>query len=205
MPASRACSPSCRRELRHVLLPLFLGAELEDMVRAERGVRRERQPHRAVDRGDLLDDPDVVHVGEPGAAVDLGEDRSEETELPQLAEDFPREALRLVPLQDVGPDLVIGELPGCLADRLLLGRQNGAHLEILAREPIAATAAPTLSRSTPRRSRPPDSSGAGWRRSSIPRAPFRRRRSDRARPRVPSRDRERRTRSLPADLSFSKT
>ena len=88
---------------------------------------REREADRAVDRRDFLDDADVVHVGEAGAAVGFRKNRSEEPELAQLPENFPGKALGLVPLHDVGTDLRVGEIPGGLSDRLLFGRQNGAH------------------------------------------------------------------------------
>ena len=87
----------------------------------------ERQSDRPVDGGNLLDHSDVVHVGEPGTAVLFREDRPEETELAEFPEDLAREALRFVPFHDVGPDLGLGEFPRRLADRLLLGGQDGAH------------------------------------------------------------------------------
>ena len=59
--------PLSRRQLRHVLPPLGLGAELVEVVRAEAVVGRERKGDRRIHARDLFDDRGVVHVGQSPA------------------------------------------------------------------------------------------------------------------------------------------
>ena len=56
-----AASFSPRGQRHQVRLPLFLGAEHEDVRRAEAVVRGDRQADRRVDAGELLDAEAVVH------------------------------------------------------------------------------------------------------------------------------------------------
>ena len=88
---------------------------------------RDDDPHRAIHARQLLDDDGVLDVAEPRAAEFLGEDRAHVAELAELADDFEREGLRLVPLHDVGRDLGLGELPNSLAQLNLFRRVLEIH------------------------------------------------------------------------------
>jgi hypothetical protein len=106
---------------------LLLRAEHEDVVRAETVVRRDRDAHRAVDARELLDDSDVVDVGEAGTAVRLRDEDTEHPEVSETRDDVAGEGLCLVPLHDVGRDLGFRELADHLPDGELVVRELEAE------------------------------------------------------------------------------
>src|SRR5947209_17809392 len=101
---------TARRERHQKLLLLLLRAEHEDMVRAERIVRGDRDADRAVNARKLLDDCDVLDVTHPCAAVLFGKDDAHEPLLGEFWLKLHGEVLRLVPLAHVRRDLPSGEL-----------------------------------------------------------------------------------------------
>jgi hypothetical protein len=122
-----AAEPLATGEPGEVALPLFLGAGEVDVTGGERIVGRDRQRDARLACRQFLEDVDVVDVAEPGAAVALREDRTEEAEASQLLDDVEREGLRLVPLHDVRLDLGGGEVTHHLPDLLLLGCKVEVH------------------------------------------------------------------------------
>ena len=72
------------RQRHHPAAPLFVAAELEDVVGAQGVVGGDADADRGVDPGDLGDDEDVFDVAEPGAAELFGEEDAEEAELAGL-------------------------------------------------------------------------------------------------------------------------
>ena len=112
-------------------LLLLLGAEVEDRRHRDRGVGVEPRGDaaRAAAAGQLLDPDRVVQMGAALAAQLLGELQPEEAELRaarvQLTGEFPR----VLPLGDVGRDLLGDEAADRLAQLLVLlaeGREGGA-------------------------------------------------------------------------------
>ena len=89
-------------------LLLLLGAEVEDRRHRDRGVGVEPggDAARAARARQLLDPDRVVQVGAALAAVLLGELEAEEAELAAAGEELARELARLLPLVDVGGDLL---------------------------------------------------------------------------------------------------
>ena len=97
------------------------------MPGAQRIVRRHAQGEAALHRAQLFDHVHVIDVGERRAAVLLGEDHAEESQLAGFAEDLDGEVLRLVPLRDVRLDLALAELAHHVANLLLLVGQTEIH------------------------------------------------------------------------------
>src|SRR5204863_3192722 len=62
------------RELRQELLPLRLGAELEDRQHDQRALHAHHRAEAGIDALDLARDEAVAHVIEAGTAVLLGKD-----------------------------------------------------------------------------------------------------------------------------------
>src|SRR5262249_57426028 len=135
---------------------------------AECGLRRAA---RRAARGDII-------TGGAPPAVLLREDRAQEPQLAELSEEVAGKMLRLVPLQDVRPDLRFDEVAKGLKDGLALGGDGGAHGTILdrGRGPRfafnASTAVPPALPSTAR-CRSPCSSASGSIHTRRPRGPSR--------------------------------
>ena len=98
------------RQRDDVFALLLVGAELVDVVGAERIVRGDDEADGAVDARELFDGDDVFDVAEAGAAVFLGEDDAQKPELRQLGNELERETRGLVPLHDVRGDFGLGEI-----------------------------------------------------------------------------------------------
>ncbi len=107
-----AADPLARGQLGEVALALLVGAHLVDVVGAERSVRGDDDAHRAIHARELLDDDGVLDVAQAGAAQFLREDGAHVAELAELADDFEREDLRLVPLHDVRARFRLRRIPG---------------------------------------------------------------------------------------------
>ena len=122
-----AADPFARGELRDVAVPLLVGARLEDVVGAERGVRGDDDADRAVHARKFLDDDGVVDVAEARAAQLFRKDRTQVAELAELFDHFERENLVFVPLHDVGPDFRVGEFADGFTELDLLRREIEFH------------------------------------------------------------------------------
>src|SRR5882672_2935032 len=109
---------------RGKILPLLLrGPEVVDGRGPQRDVRRERDPRGSARARDLLDGDHVGERVQPLAAVFLGEDHSEETQLAHLLDVVPREFVRLVVAGRLGSDLLVREFMKHVAEaRLLFGQ-----------------------------------------------------------------------------------
>ncbi len=90
-------------------------------------MRRDDEADGAVNAGQLLEDDRILEVAEPGPAVLLREDNSQQPHVRQLGNDLRGEASRLVPFHDVGKDLRFGELADGAANLLLLFGQAEVH------------------------------------------------------------------------------
>src|SRR5829696_10288666 len=106
----------------YVSLALFLGAEVHDRRRAERGVRRDGQSRRRVDARELLDREHVAEQIESGPAELLRPRNTEQPELAHLLDGLPWEgAVGIVPSGD-GRYFVTRELANHLTHgEVLLG------------------------------------------------------------------------------------
>ena len=95
------------------------------MARAQRVVRRHREPDRRVGARDLLERDDVVVELHPGAAIGLGDLHAEEAHLAEGGDDLVREALFGVPAPRVRDDDPLAQLAhGPLQHDLLLGERE---------------------------------------------------------------------------------
>ena len=104
------------------LLLLRLGAEQEDVRRAQAVVRRDRQRDARIDARELLDADAVVDRRHAGAAVGLGKLDAQEPERGELRDELDRKVLRLVPLHHVRADLGFREFAHAAPEqRLFLG------------------------------------------------------------------------------------
>ncbi len=84
------------------------------------GAQRDR--HRRVDAGELLDGERVGERVAAGAAVLLGKRDPHQVELAQPADDVVRERVRPVELLGDGRDLLLGELAdGSLQETVMVG------------------------------------------------------------------------------------
>ena len=125
-PQPPSTLPLARRG--QVLLLLRLVAGQEDVPRAQRVVRRHRQPDRGVGARDLLERDHVVVELHPGAAVLLGDLHAEQAHLAQRRDDLVREALLLVPAARVRDDEALAHLAhGGLQDALVVGELEVDH------------------------------------------------------------------------------
>ena len=122
-----ASQPLTGHKFREVTLFLLFGTGFVNVITAERRVRREDDPHRAIHARKFLDDDGVFDVTESRAAVLFGKNRAHVTELAQLLDDFERKSLRLVPLHDVRPNFRFRELAHGFAKVNLLRRVVEFH------------------------------------------------------------------------------
>ena len=127
--ASRSPDVSCGQPL----LLLLLRAEQVDRLRAERGVRAERDRDRGVDARELLDRDRVGERVGAGAAVLLGERDPHPAELAELPDDLVGEGLRPVELAGDRGDLALGEVADGGAERLVLLGEVEVHGEEVSR------------------------------------------------------------------------
>ena len=109
------------RDHRHeVLLLLLLGARVEERRRAQAHARFERDRHRRVDAGELLDREAVREVVGAAAAVLLRERQAEQPEPAHREHGLDREAVVAVPVGGVRRDLGLRELAHDAAELHLL-------------------------------------------------------------------------------------
>ena len=114
-------------EVGQPLLALRLGAEPEDRRCAQPDGRLQRDGHRLVDPGELLDGD--AQGGQVGAAapVLLGEGDAEQAQVAHLAHGVDGERVVAVPRLGVRCDLALGEVANDLAERLLLRGELHVH------------------------------------------------------------------------------
>ena len=116
------------RDHRHeVLLLLRLGAGVEERRGAEAHARLERDRHRRVDAGELLDREAVREVVGAATAVLLGERQAEQAELAHREHRVDREHVVAVPRFGVRRDLRLRELAHDASELLLFGREVELH------------------------------------------------------------------------------
>jgi len=89
------------------------------------GIEPGGDPARASGARELLDPDRVVNIGAPLAAVGLGELETEEAQLADPVVKLAWELARLLPLVDVGGDLVLHEAAHRLAQLLVLLAEGG--------------------------------------------------------------------------------
>ena len=106
---------------------LGFGSELEDVIRAQGCVRRHRKSYGGVGTGNLLDDSHVMDVVKTGPPVLGREDHSEETQFPEVGEDFTWKRLIFVVMQGLGADLRLAELSQFAEDDPTFLRQAEIH------------------------------------------------------------------------------
>ena len=109
-------------ERRQIFLLLRFGAEFEDVIAAERIVRRDDDADRAVDAREFLDRSGVFDVAEAGAAVFFGKDDAEQAHFGELGHDFGWKVRGFVPLHDVRGDFAFGEFADAAAQLLSVRR-----------------------------------------------------------------------------------
>ena len=113
-----------RAQPRQPLLLLLLVAEQVDRLRAERGVRAQRDRDRGVHARELLDGERVGERVAAAAAVLLREGDPHQVERAELRDDLVRERLRAVELLGDGRDLALGEFAHGAPDQLVVGRRG---------------------------------------------------------------------------------
>ena len=91
----------------------------KDVAGAQGRVRGNDNAHRTVNASELLNHGHVLDVTQTGAAIGRRKDHAHQTQLRELAGDFAREALGLVPLHDVRPNLALGKFPHRALDSFL--------------------------------------------------------------------------------------
>ena len=160
LPASDPASGSVRPKAasrfpavssRKPVALLLVGAPEVDRHRAQRGVRGDRDAHRRVDPGQLLDRERVRERVAAATAVLLRERDAHQPELAQLGHDLVGEPLLAVELLGDRRDLLPREVPHGGLDQLLLGAEVEVHLSLSQRR-CRAPARPAAAR--PSRSRP---------------------------------------------------
>ena len=98
------------RERRDVFLLLLFGAELIDVIGAERIVRRDDDADRAVHARKLLNDDGVFDVAHSRAAIFFREDHAEKAHFGELGNYFRRKLGNFVPLHHMGKNFGLGKL-----------------------------------------------------------------------------------------------
>ena len=119
--------PPARREVREPAATLLVGAEEEDRHRAERGVGGDRDRHRRVDAGKLLDNERVRQGVETRASVVLGDRDAHDAELREAGDDVVREAVLPVELRGDGRDPRLGELSHGATEELAVLAEIEVH------------------------------------------------------------------------------
>ena len=108
-------------------MSLLVGAEEEDRHRPERGVGGDRDRHRRVDTGELLDHERVRQGVETRAAVVLGDRDAHDAELGQAGHDVVRKAVLPVELRGDRRDLRLRELPHGAPEELAVLAEIEVH------------------------------------------------------------------------------
>ena len=148
-PASGSVSPNAARRSPRASggiqsLLLLVAAEEVDRHRPERGVRCERDRHRRVDAGELLDRDRVGERVAARASELLGERDSHQPEVGHLRDELVREACLAVDLLGDGCHPVDGEPADRLAEELVLGRKVEIHARRSYPECVGFYAAPAV-------------------------------------------------------------
>ena len=97
------------RKFRHIFLLLRLVARQKNMVRAERRVRGDDNPDRAIHARKFFNRADVLHVAHAGSAIFRGKDRAHQPEFAQLLDCGQRKLRRFIPLHHLGRDFARGK------------------------------------------------------------------------------------------------
>lgn len=122
-----AAEPLARRQSGQIFPLLLFVSRLADVVRTERSVGSDNDPHRAIHAGKFLDDDGVFHIAEARAAVSFRNNGAHVAQPTQFADDFEGEGLRLVPLHYVRRDLSRSEFPHGAPQLDLFGRVFEVH------------------------------------------------------------------------------
>src|SRR5262245_41327318 len=91
-------------------------------------MRRDREAHRWIDAGELLDAEAVVHRRHRCAAVAIGKLNAHQPELSELRQECRRELLCLVPLAYMRTQLGLSKLANAAAQELLLVSELDVHI-----------------------------------------------------------------------------
>src|SRR5437016_8528163 len=94
-------------------------------------MRSHDDPDGAVHKRQLLDNDGVLDVAEPGAAEPLRKNRTQVSELAELADRLQRKRLRLVPLHDMRRDLRFRKFAHCVTKLNLFRCQFKIHVFLL--------------------------------------------------------------------------
>ena len=124
-----------------VLLFLRFVAGKKNVVRAQRGVRRDDDADRAVHARELFDGGDVLDIAHAGAAVLGRKHYAQQAELAQFLDGRQRKFAGLVPLHHVGRDFALGKFAHAFLQLQLLivqleiqGALSGIHMWIRTQE-----------------------------------------------------------------------
>ena len=119
--------PFAGAQLRHQFALLLLRAEHVNRLRAQRGMRAQRDRDRRVHPRELLDGQCVGERVAAATAVLLRERDAHQVQLAELRDDLIRERLRAVELLGHRRDLALGEFPDRAPDQLMVGGKVEVH------------------------------------------------------------------------------
>ncbi len=111
---------------------MLLGAERRDVRRAEAIVGGNREAHRRIHPGQLLDADAVIDRRHRRAAVLLGKLDPHQPQRREARKELGRKVLRVVPLAHVGTDLAFREFADAAAKQLLVVTEAEVHLGTVA-------------------------------------------------------------------------
>ncbi len=115
------------RKRQQIFLLLPVVPELEDVIAAQRIVRRHDQPNRSVDPRELLNRNRVLDITKARAAKLLRENHSQQPHRGQLRHNLQRKMRSLVPLHHMRRNLALGEFAHAAPQLLLLFGEGEIH------------------------------------------------------------------------------
>ena len=113
------------RQSRQPLGSLRLGTELVDMLGAQTVMSGQGQPNASAYLGNFVDDGDIFGITQPGSAVFGVNQHTHETHLPHGVKNMQGKRLGLIPLHDMGRDVLYGKIPCSFADGVEVGMALG--------------------------------------------------------------------------------
>jgi hypothetical protein len=115
------------RQRRDIFLALLRSAKFIDVIGAQRIVRRNDQPDRAVDARELLDDRRVLDVAKAGAAAVLRKNHAHQAHFREFRNQLGRKLRGLVPFHDVRGDFRCGKFAHAAPELLLFVGERKVH------------------------------------------------------------------------------
>jgi len=123
-----AAERAALREGHDVFLLLRFAAEFEDVIGAERIVRRDDQADGAIDAGEFFDGDHIFGVAEARATIGLWKNHSEQAHFGKLRNDLRGKTRGFVPLHYMRKDFGCGKIAHAAAQLLLLIGKRKIHL-----------------------------------------------------------------------------